>query len=80
MNSIKGLADIIVGYVNTITILLIGLSTIWLIINVIKFMTSADEPEERKKGQISILISIVSLAIIVSTWGLVGIVLKTFNF
>lgn len=59
--------------------LLITLSVIVFIIGVIKYIAGADEAAKRQEGQKFMLYGIVALFVMISIWGLVGILQGTFG-
>lgn len=59
--------------------LLITLSIIIFIIGVIKYIAKADEATEREQGRMFMIYGIVALFVMVSIWGLVGIIQGTFG-
>jgi uncharacterized membrane protein YidH (DUF202 family) len=63
---------------NTIVVLLISFSVIWIIVNVVRYLIAGGE-EDRKKGGMAILWGVVGLFVILSIWGLVAILTNTFS-
>mgnify|MGYP003424279303 CR=1 FL=1 len=59
--------------------LLITLSIVLFIIGVIKYISKADEPAEREEGRNFMIYGLVALFVMVSIWGLVGIIQGTFG-
>lgn len=59
--------------------LLITLSIVLFIVGVIKYISKADEPAEREEGRNFMIYGIVALFVMVSIWGLVGIIQGTFG-
>lgn len=59
--------------------LLIGAAVVIIVWNVVKYLISGSKPEEKSAASMNILWDIIGLAIIVSIWGLVGILTNTFN-
>lgn len=59
--------------------LLVTLSVVLFIIGVIKYITKADEVAEREQGRNFMIYGIVALFVMVSIWGLVGIIQGTFG-
>ena len=76
----SSLVDSLVGLINTIVPVLIGLSLLAVIFGVLKMMIRADNKEERKKGKDRIIYGIIGLFVIVSVWGLVNFVRETLGF
>lgn len=67
-----------VGIGNTIIGVLIALAVIFIIYNVLMFIIKAGS-EDHAKYRTAILWGIVGLAVILSIWGLVGILTNTFG-
>ncbi|MEK7463963.1 MAG: pilin [Patescibacteria group bacterium] len=63
---------------NTVVVLLISFSVIYIIFNVVRYLI-ADSEDGRKKGGLSILWGVVGLFVILSIWGLVAILTNTFS-
>ncbi len=59
--------------------LLITLSIVLFIIGVIKYIANADEASQREEGRNYMVYGIVALFVMVSIWGLVGIIQGTFG-
>ncbi len=59
--------------------LLISISVIVFIVGVIKYIASGDDSGKREEGRNFILYGIVGLFVIVSVWGLVGVLQGTFG-
>lgn len=59
--------------------LLITLSIVIFIIGIIKYIAKADEEKEREEGRKFMLYGIIALFVMVSIWGLVGIIQGTFG-
>ena len=58
--------------------ILVVLGVVYFIYGVVMFVIASDE-EAKTKGRNSMIYGIIGLVVIVAMWGLVGIVLKTFN-
>ena len=63
---------------NSLIPLLIALGVVYFIWGVIQYVIK-DEEEAKKKGRDKIIFGIIGLAVIVSLWGLVNIVVNTFG-
>lgn len=59
--------------------LLISISVIVFIVGVIRFIASGDDSGKREEGRNFILYGLVGLFVIVSVWGLVGVLQGTFG-
>lgn len=64
--------------VNNAVVFLIALAVVYFIYNVVKYAMSADE-EEKKKSKDQMIWGIIALAVIVSIWGLVGLLQNIFG-
>ena len=59
--------------------LLIAAAVVLLLYGVVKYISSGDNEEERKKGKDLIVYGIIGLFVMVSVWGLVNILTGTFG-
>ncbi len=78
----KNITDIvndITGIIDVIIPLLITLAVLMLMWGIVQFITAAGDEEKRKKGRELIIYGIIGLFVMVSIWGLVGILSGTFN-
>ena len=64
---------------NVVIGLLIAAAVIFIIWHAVLFIFKASDPEGRSQHRTGVLWGIVGLAIILSIWGLVGILTSTFN-
>jgi hypothetical protein len=69
----------LIGLINSIIPLLIAVATLLFIFGVVKYITAGSDEAEVKKARSLIIYGIIGLAVIVGVWGLVNIVLSTFN-
>lgn len=79
--STTGLGGLIVkihSLLNSIIPLLVALGVVYFVWGVVNYVI-ADDEEAKKGGRDRIVSGVIGLAVIVSLWGLVGIVVKTFN-
>jgi hypothetical protein len=63
---------------NSVIVILISLSVVYLIYGVFKYMIAGDE-EKRKEGKNIVLYGVVALFVMISVWGLVRILAGTFG-
>jgi len=63
---------------NVIIPILITLGVVYFIWGVIQYVTAKDE-EKQKEARSTMIYGIIGLAVIVSVWGLVGVLQKTFG-
>ncbi len=74
INSVAGKAT----NIGTLVIgLAISLAVIWIIVSVVRYLIAGGE-DGRKKGGMAILWGVVGLFVILSIWGLVSILRKSF--
>ena len=66
------------GILNAVLPLMIALAGVYLVWGVVSYII-ADEEEAKKKGRSKIVYGIIGLAIIISLWGLVNLVVNTFG-
>ena len=64
---------------NSVTTTLIGLSLLWFLFGLAQFIRSAGNSEAIEEGKKKMLYGVVGLFVIVSIWGLVGILKDTFG-
>jgi hypothetical protein len=76
--NITGLICNLQQLLNSIVPLLIALGVVYFVWGVVQYVIG-DGEEAKKKGRDRIIFGIIGLAIIIGLWGLVNIVVKTFN-
>ena len=76
---IIGLVRQLAKIFNVIVPFLIGLAVFLIIYGILRHIASADDEEKRTEARNFILWGIVGVFIMVSVWGLVNILIKTFN-
>jgi len=64
---------------NAVIPVLITLAVVGFIFGVIQFYINPENEEKRKKGKSFIIGGIIALFVIISMWGLVGILTSTFG-
>ncbi len=81
ITDVNSLTYKLVGIGNTVIYLLVSLAVIYIIWNVVQYFIKGSSGEEgsRTKAGMGILWGIVGLAVILSIWGLVGILTNTFR-
>jgi len=72
LTTIKGLLDAIIPIVIT-------LAVIYLFYGVAKYVMAAGDEEAQKQGRSIMIYGVIGLFVIVSIWGLVGVVQSTFG-
>ena len=77
----KGKVDLVVlagDILNQLVPLLTGLAVVWLLWNIVKYIEAGTgDPKARDTARDAIIFSIVLIFVMVSVWGLVGIVKGT---
>ncbi len=65
--------------INPLIILLFALATLYFIYGVVQFLANGDNEEKKTAGKNHMLWGIVGIAIMISVWGILNIVMNTFN-
>jgi hypothetical protein len=73
VTTLSGLLDMIYGFVNALIPFVIALAVLWFIFGVFQYVTAGDDAEKQKSGRGKIIWGIVAIAVMVSVWGLVGL-------
>lgn len=63
---------------NPLVALIMGAALVVFLFGVLKFIRDGDKPEERKKGGAMMMYGVVGFFVMLSVWGLVGILTNTF--
>lgn len=83
VGEMKSLTDIInfitCTLMNAVVPLLVALAVVGFVYGIIKYFLNPDNEEKRKDGKSFMLWGLVSLFVMVSIWGLVGIFSGTFG-
>lgn len=66
--------------IDPLVILTFSAALLYFLYGVLKYVQHADDPKERAEGVKMMSYGIVALFVMVSVWGLVGILSGTFNF
>lgn len=66
------------GLVGMLMPILITIAAVWFVWNVIMYAVSGDE-DKKKKAKDGIITGLIGLLIIVAFWGIIAMVMKTFN-
>lgn len=69
-----GLVDCFIGGLNDATFIIISLTVVVILIGGFKMISSE---EKREEGKQTLMYGIIGLAVMVSVWGIVNIVIKT---
>ena len=76
--NITGVLVVISGILGLIMPILIAFAAVWFVWGVITYIMSKDE-EQKKAGRSKIINGLIGLFVIIAFWGILGIVIKTFN-
>lgn len=68
---------IIIGYLNEVLVLMIGVAVVMFVYYIIKYFIKADA--ERKEAGPYVMWSLIGFFVVLSLWGLVNILQNTFN-
>lgn len=80
-NSYLGRTIIAVGgIINTLLTLMVGIALVLFFWGMAKYITSAGSKEKIDEGRNLIMWGIITLFVMVSVWGIVGLIQKMFNF
>ncbi len=77
-NSVFGLLAWFKALINAALPIIISLAVVWFVYNVFRYMIASEE-EDKGKAKEQMIWGIVSIAVMVSVWGLVGILTNTFG-
>ncbi len=75
-SGLSGIVRCVAGFFNAIIYLLIGAAVVYVVYGAFKMITSE---EGRQEGKNIILYGVIGLFVMVSIWGLVNILDRTFN-
>lgn len=80
-NNLEQSFETIIDLINTIVIpLIVGIAGIYFMVGVIKYVAGGDSEENRKAARNMMIWGIIALFVMISVWGLVNILIDTFNF
>jgi succinate dehydrogenase/fumarate reductase cytochrome b subunit len=77
-NYLSSIVDSAKAILDQLVVFLIALAVVWFIWNVIRY-TMSDNEESKEKARSQMIWGIVAIAVIVSVWGLVGILQNIFG-
>ena len=78
--SVQGIVDTILDFLNSIIPILFAIATIVFLWGVILYITSGGDEEKRKEGRSYIIFGLIGLFVMVAIWGIVNVLLDFFNF
>ena len=77
----SGLAGLIAWFASILGLvapILVSVAVVWLLFNIVRYAIAGGE-DERKKAKGEIIWGIIGLFVMVSVWGLVGVLQSTFS-
>lgn len=77
--SLTGAVTYVSSWVNTLIALIVALSVLMFIWGVFRYVRGADDPAKQKDAKWFVLYGILGIFIMLSVWGLVGILQGTFG-
>jgi FtsH-binding integral membrane protein len=75
----KGAIGCAIGLLTPVVALLIGFALVVFLYGLLQYVSKGDNAEERTKARDFIIFGIIGLFVMISVWGLVGILLNTFS-
>lgn len=79
VNNVNDVASRLAFIGNVILYLLVALAIVFIVWNVVMYMVRGNDPAKKKEAAIGVSWGILGLAIIVSIWGLVNILVGSFR-
>lgn len=76
---VESLIDKILGIINLVIPLLIAVAVVIFLVGVVKYITAGASEESRKEARSVMLYGIIGLFVMVAVWGLVNVLVETFN-
>lgn len=76
---LKSLAAVAANYLNIALELLMGFAVLAFVWYIVKYFIATGDKANRSEAAMYLLWSIIGFAVIVSMWGLVNVVVNTFN-
>ncbi len=76
--TLSTLASSVIGVLNALVMLIIGMAVFVFIVGVIRFVISAGDDKTRSDGKQMIIWGTISIFVMVAVWGLVEIIRTTF--
>lgn len=73
VTTLSDLLDLIYQFISALIPFIIALAVLLFIIGVFQYVTAGDDAEKQKSGRGKIIWGIVAIAVMVSVWGLVGL-------
>lgn len=77
--TIQGAIGVIWSIAQGLMGLIIALAVLLFLVGVLRYVAAGDNEDARKKGRDLIIYGVIGLAVMVSVWGLVSMILLTFG-
>ncbi len=79
-NDLGSSINSVTNILQRLTILVIGLAVFTFIVGVLKYVTSGGNEEKQAEARGVIVFGIIAIAVMISVWGLVNLLVKSFGF
>jgi len=79
VTNVGDILNLISAFINTLLPLIIALAVLVFVWGVFKYVTAGDDEEARKSGRQLMINGVIAIFVMVSVWGLVNILVNTFN-
>jgi uncharacterized membrane protein len=76
---IPGVVEKIMAILNVVIPLIIAIAVVVFLVGVVKYITAGGDPEKRTEARNVIIYGIIGLFVMVAVWGLVNLLVSTFN-
>ena len=76
---IDSLINNVIGVLNNLVPLFIALAVAFFLWGVLQFVSSGDDEEKRKLARARMIHGVIAIFIMVSLWGLIGVLANVFN-
>jgi hypothetical protein len=77
--SLDNALDTLTDWLNDLIPLMIGIAVVVFLWGVLKYVMAGDDAEKRKSGGALMAYGVLAIFVMVSVWGLVNILVDTFN-
>ncbi len=79
ITDVNSLTNRVLGIFNIIIYVLVALAVVFIVYNIVMFMIRGNDPAAKTEALKGVGWGLVGLAVIVSIWGLVGILTRSFS-
>jgi heme/copper-type cytochrome/quinol oxidase subunit 2 len=76
---IPAVIDTIMRVLNVVIPLIIAIAVVVFLVGVVKYITAGGDEEKRKEARNVMIYGIIGLFVMVAVWGLVNLLVNTFN-